>query len=240
MKMRHRILTLLGGAGAALLAGFGSAALAHADAIVDAVTGGPYQTCDSGACLVMGQVGETNWSYSGIRPLFTDWQGDQPYTVQLTQGDGSTIDAGSYAMTIQDYWSPIISVSQYHYGDFTPSDAAAGADLGSFADMSGASIYKSSLLNGLVDSVVYNNVQQHGHEMTYIVTSMGDYTNILTVGGGGSGDYFQIGDGDPTFLWNSLDHTFPAVAPDYLIPADPFAGLDFNPNDFLGGAIAGL
>lgn len=241
MFKSRRLVTLLGGIATAAMAGFFGAALAQADAIVHAVTGGPFETCDSGVCLVMGPMAENTWQYGGFRPFLTDWAtNDQPYHVMVPQDDGSSVDAGSYAMKVQDFWSPFMSVDQYHYGDFTPTAAGAGADLGAFADMSGASIYDSTTLNGLVHNVIYDNVQVHGHEMSYYVTTMGDFTNVLVVGPGGSGDYIQVGDQDPSWVINSLDHTFLPVAPEYLIPNDPFAGIDFDPSDFLAGGIASL
>jgi hypothetical protein len=238
MPMSHRVLALFGGAAAALLTSFiAPTALGHAEG-ADA---GTWQTCDGDVCLVMGDAAEDDWSYSGVRPFFTDWIGHQPYTVEVTQDDGSVIDAGSYNIDIQDYWSPIFAISMYHYGDFVPNDAApSGLDLGDFGDLSDAWVYDSRLFDGAIDQVILQNVHQNGHDINYIILSMGDFTNTFAYTWSATADYIQVGDSDPTFLWNSLFHSgFPKV-PDYFVPADPFADLDFDPGDFEWGDIAGM
>jgi hypothetical protein len=108
--------------------------------------------------------------------------------------------------------------------------------------MSEASIYDISFFDEAFQSEILSNVNVHGHELNYYATSLGDFTNVTvwdpvnnTVG-----DYIQTGDSEPQWLTNGLFHgdTFPPV-PDYLIPADQFAGVDFDPGDFVSDG-AGL
>lgn len=228
MAKPHRVAALLGAgaaaAVAALAAFIGSTGISHAE------VPGPYQTCDDGVCLVMDTQNLADWSYKGIRPFITDWQGEQSYLVQATQADGSTVDAGSYTIKIDDTWSSLVSMNQYHYGDFTPNGDISGLDLGWFDDMSGATVYHTSFLGGLYDMLSMNDIGPH--DMDYFVFSSGDFTNVVVTGAGGSADYIQIGDADPVMLWNSLFHSWVPEVPDWFQPSDPFAGMDFDPCQF--------
>jgi hypothetical protein len=234
MPISRRPLSLLGGASAALLASFFMPmALGHA---ADTYPGdGTYETCDGAVCLVQPDD-LADWHYSGVRPFVTDWQGTQPYDV--TQ-DGTTL--GSYNITAEDTWTPFYSVWHYDYGDFTPADGVTDPDLGAFAGQSGASVYDFSTLGGTVHFLTLIDVNVHGHELSYYETSFGDFTNVAVVDpvDGTSGDYIQSGDSAPQWLYNSLFHGgfFPQV-PDYLVPADQFAQIDFDPGQFVdGGAL---
>lgn len=206
-------------------------ALGHADPVTDP---GPYQTCDGVICLVMGDPEEGSWQYSGVRPLFTDWKADQPYTVEVTQADGSVIDAGSYNVNLEDYWTPYFASSEYHYGDFVASGDADGIDLGDLGGLSGASVYKFTMNDGAFTQLVIEDVDQHGHEMSYYVTSTPEFTNTLVSGGGGTADYIQYaGSDEPVFLWNSLFHSWFAEVPLHDVPADPVSGMDFDMDDYV-------
>lgn len=236
MPNPHRLLSLLGGAAAALLAViFLPKATAHAEAAYEEL----YQTCDGAICLVQDPDYLANWQYSGVRPFVTDWLGTQPYTVELTQ-DGETVQLGSYEITAEDTWTPFYSVWHYEYGDFTPAIEGSDPDLGGFADMSGASVYDFSMYGGDIRILTLNDVMQHGHELTYQVVTIGDFTNtaVIDAVNGTSADYIQIGDAAPEFLYNSLFHGgwIPEV-PDYLVPGDMFAQIDFDPGDFVWGAL---
>lgn len=242
MVHAHRLLALLGGFAAAVLAVIFGMAVGHADVTTDPDGGGPRETCDGAVCLVMNDPNLKDWDYSGIRPFFTDWQNAaQTYTVQVTGADGSTVDAGTYNVKVEDYWSPVISVSQYHYGDFVPV-AGVDPDFGEswMNDLSGASVYKSEMLGGLITQTTINNVGPH--DASYIVFSAGGITTTTVYDQTASAAYIQVGDQAPTFLWNSLFHPdlAEATVPGYVIPADPFAGLDFDPNDFLAGGVAAI
>jgi hypothetical protein len=235
MPTSRRLLSLLGGAAAALLTSFFlPMAVGHAAG----ADGGPYETCDGAVCLVQDPGHLADWNYSGVRPLVTDWQGTQPYSVEVN-GD----DVGSYSITAEDTWTPLYHVWHYEYGDFTPAVAGSDPDLGAFAGQSGASVYDASMLNGDVNFLTLIDIEQHGHELSYYVTSVGDFTNVAVVDPvhGTSADFIQSGDSAPQFVYNSLFHGgfFPQV-PDYLVPGDQFAGLDFNPGDFVDGDLAGL
>jgi hypothetical protein len=229
MSVRQRVVSLLGGAAAALFAGFVMpAALAHAGY----ADPGPYQTCEGSTCLVMGAYDPDTWTYSGFRPYFTDWKGDQAYNVEVTAADGSTVDAGSYDIKVEDYWSTFMSSSTYIYGEFTPTDA--GADLGAFADLTGTTIYSTTY--GNYHQVTINDA---ANGASYWIVTTPNYVNTEVTMDGASQDYIQYtGDAAPTLLWNSLDNSSYVPVPDYLIPADPWAGLDFDPGQY--GAVAGL
>jgi hypothetical protein len=236
MVKRHALVSVLGGGGAAVLAGFLlPTAIAGAD---DGADGGSadFKTCEGGVCLVQ-DSDTSDWDYTGLRPFITDWMGTQPYTVETTHDDGGTVEQGSYSITAQDIWTPISSYSHYQYGEFTPSaEAGADPDLGAFADMSGASIYDIGFFDGTFQGQIFSNVDVHGHELNYYATSLGDFTNVTVWDpvNNTAGDYIQSGGSDPQWLFSELFHgdRFPAV-PDYLIPGDQFAGADFDSGDFV-------
>lgn len=239
MGKSRRLLTLFGvGAAAAFAALVLPMSAAHAaggeNSGIPPVPGwdGTYESCEGVVCLVMEPLTresvESGWAYSGIRPFITDWKGDQLYNVTY---DGANV--GSYDIKIEDYWNSFFSSSAYQFGDFVPSaEASDGFDLGDFDDLSGASIYKVTV--GDFTNLTMNGVG--AHDLNYWVMSFGetDYTVVTDPAAGISQAYLQIGDADPTFLWNSLLHGWFAPVPDYLIPNDPFASLDFDPCDYLG------
>lgn len=233
MSVKARVLSLLGGAAAAVLAGFVlPAATAHAGLLDN----GPYETCDGAVCLVMGDYQPDTWTYSGFRPYSTDWKGDQAYNVEVTGTDGSTADAGSYDIKVEDYWSQWMSSSTYRYGAFAPNADGTGLDLAGFGDLTGTTVYSTTF--GSFNQVTINDAATGAN---YWIVTTPSYVNTVVTMDGASQDYIQYaGDGAPTLLWNSLvDSTFVPV-PDYLIPADPWAGLDFDPSEFLNGPVAGL
>lgn len=266
MSRSRSSLTLLGiGAAAAFAAvALPMAAIAHADdsgadnGIAPGYGGGPYETCDGGVCLVMGDENLSDWTYSGIRPFFTMWEGDQEYQVQYdpatasnppdglassdpsTSGDASTtVDAGSYDIKVEDFWNPIYYSSDYQFGDFTPdADAPANASslIGWYGDMSGATIDKTSAFDGEVTNLTMYNIGPD--DANYEVFSTPDFTNTVVTADGASADYIQIGNDAPVFLWNSLFHSGLAEAqvPSFLIPDDPFSGIDFDPSEYVDGA----
>ncbi|MBS9534324.1 hypothetical protein KIH27_12080 [Mycobacterium sp. M1] len=226
------MLALIGGAAAAAFALFAvPAALAHADT----AGGGPYETCADGTCLVMGVDNPDTWTYGGFRPYFTDWKGDQAYNVDLSGADGTSTDAGSYDVKVEDFWTPLISSSTYHYGDFTPAAGETGADLGAFADLTGTSVYTTTVGDFHQVTIDASN------GATYWIVTTPDFVNTVVTMDGASQDYIQhTGDAAPSFLWNSLtDPTFVSV-PNYLIPDDPYSGIDFDPSQFLDGSVASL
>ena len=233
MSMRIRVLSLLGGAVAALFAGFVTpAALANAASAVD----GSYATCDGASCLVMGVDNPDTWTYSGFRPYFTDWKGDQAYHVESTGADGSTVDTGSYDIKVEDYWSSWLSSSTYEYGDFTPAAGADGTDSGAFADLTGTTIYITTF--GDFNQVSINDAATGA---SYWIVTTPDYVNTEVTMDGASQDYIQYtGDATPTMMWDSLDDSGFVSVPDYLIPNDPWAGMDFDPSEFGDSVIAGL
>lgn len=242
MFKSYRLMSLLGGVAAATLAGVFGASLAHAagDATLGTDTG-PFETCDGAVCLVLGSAGQdpANWDYSGFRPFSTNWDGNPLYTVEATQADGTVIDAGSYHIQTEDFWSPFMSVSQYHYGDFVPNADVDQSVLGSswMGDLSGASVYSSTMFG--FHQLTISDVGPH--DATYIVLSSGDFTNTTVVADGASANFTQIGDAAPTFLWNSLFHPdlLQAQVPDFVLPADPFAGIDFDASEYLAGGVVG-
>lgn len=233
MSMRSRVLALLGGAAAALFAGFlVPAGLAHAGV----PNNGPYETCDGAVCLVMDDYKPDTWTYSGFRPYFTDWKGDQAYNVEVTGADGSTATAGSYDIKVEDYWSQWMSSSTYQYGTFSPSADGAGLDPGAFGDLTGTTIYSTTF--GDYNQVSINDASNGA---SYWIVSTPNYVNTVVSMDGASQGYIQYaGDSAPTFMWNSLDDSTFVPVPDYLMPNDPWAGLDFDPSEFFNSAVAGL
>ncbi len=231
MSKPRRVLPVLGGGAAAALASFAlPMALGHADPI--------FQTCDgTGFCLVQPDD-LAAWHYEGVRPLITDWQGTQPYTVE----DNGT-PLGSYEITAKDDWTSIYSSHDYTYGAFTPSGGGSAADLGGFSDESGAQIYDTSLYGGVDQYIAMDNVTQHGHVLDYDIIKLGDFTNTMVVDpvDNTSADYIQSGTSAPEFLYNALFHGgFVPVPPEYLIPNDAFAAPDFDPSEFVtAGASTG-
>lgn len=239
MPKRHRVLSLLGGSAAALVAGFAAPmALGHADDQLPPSFppyNGPYQTCVDDACLTMGDAGA--WSYSGFRPFFTDWEvTDQPYTVTL---DGQA--AGSYLVDIEDTWSALVSVSEYHFSDFDPTalglEHAAPEDtaLHGFDGLSGADITDVSWFGGRFNLLTIEGVTLHGHELNYSVISTPEFTNtmVYTSDSPANVDYIQFaGSDEPDVLWNTFFHSWLPPVPDYLVPADPFTDLDFDPGEY--------
>lgn len=244
MSRSRRLLTLMGvGAAAAVAALVLPTSAAHATG--EGALSGPYETCDGAVCLVMAPLTrdsfegpEKVWTYGGVRPMFTQWKADdgQLYNVQVDQGDdNSPIDAGSYDIKISDTWTPLVASYVYQYGDFVPNaDAPTDLDLGWFGDLSGASVYKTSFLDGAITSMTIENVGPH--DASYWVFSTSDFTSTVVTADGGSAAYFQSGDSDPEFIWNSLFHPglLEAQVPDYLVPDDPFDGPDFDPCEYFG------
>lgn len=232
MPTLRRLLTLLGGAAAAVLAAvFAPMALGHAEA-----AGGPYETCDGAACLVTGPDNPADWTYGGFRPYFTQWEGNQPYLVQVAQGDGTQVDAGSYDIKVSDTWTPQWYSDVYKYGDFTPAAGAEGVNPGAFGDLTGTTVYNTVVGN-------YHNLtidEPNGDH--YWVVSTPTYTNVeVTIANeGGSQDYMiQPGEAAPTMLWDSLWNPSFVAVPNYLVPDDPWAGIDFDPGQYLTGDVVG-
>lgn len=244
MWKSRRFLTLSGvGAAGAFVAIVLSMSTANAagseNGIAPGFGGGPYETCDGAVCLVMGPENLSDWQYGGVRPWITDWKGDQVYNVQYTSDDGTVTDAGSYNIKIDDFWSTLLTSSTYQYGDFVPdAEASNGLDLGWFDDLSGVTVQKLSYFGGAFTSLTMDNVGPH--DATYWVFSTPDFTNTVVTVDGVSADYIQVGDSSPMFLWNSLFHSglTEAAVPNYVLPADPFAGVDFDPSQYLDGAVA--
>ncbi|BBX22548.1 hypothetical protein MTER_19590 [Mycolicibacter terrae] len=237
MWKTRRLLTLLG-VGAA--AGFAALVLpmSVANAAGDPFTdGSTWENCDGVVCLVMGSPLDGGWKYEGVRPFITDWKGDQPYSVQYN-GD----DVGSYTIKIEDYWNSFFSTSAYQFGDFTanpdlPEDFNM-SDLGNFAYLAGSSIYQINI--GDFTNLTINGVGPH--ELNYWVMSLGDtsYTVVTDPINFTSAGLIQFAEEAPQQIWNSLFHSWTPEVPDYLIPADPFASLDFDPCDFLGAVCDGV
>ncbi|CAJ1504466.1 hypothetical protein [[Mycobacterium] holstebronense] len=237
MWVSRRLLNLVGmGAAAAFAALVLPAATANAagDPFLD---GGPYETCNGAVCMVMGDILDGGWTYQGVRPFITDWKGDQPYTITYTDGD-NTLDAGTYNIKIEDYWNSFFSTRAYQFGDFAanpnlPADFDVSS-LGNFGYLSGSSIYAVNI--GDFTNLTINGVGPH--DLNYWVMSTGnlDYTVVTDPGNFTSAAYITIGDDDPLFLWNSLFHSWIPEVPDYLVPNDPFASLDFDPSQYLGDA----
>ncbi|ORW97411.1 hypothetical protein [Mycolicibacter terrae] len=199
--------------------------------------GSTWENCDGVVCLVMGSPLDGGWKYEGVRPFITDWKGDQPYSVQYN-GD----DVGSYTIKIEDYWNSFFSTSAYQFGDFTanpdlPEDFNM-SDLGNFAYLAGSSIYQINI--GDFTNLTINGVGPH--ELNYWVMSLGDtsYTVVTDPINFTSAGLIQFAEEAPQQIWNSLFHSWTPEVPDYLIPADPFASLDFDPCDFLGAVCDGV
>jgi hypothetical protein len=217
-------------------------ASAHATDLFGNPDGTTYETCNGAVCLTMGDPIDGNWKYEGIPPIITDWKGDQPYTVQYTADDGTVTDAGTYSIKIEDYWNSLFSTSAYQFGDFTANpDLPEGfnlSDLGNFGYLSGASIYQIHI--GDFTNLTINGVGPH--DLNYWVMSAGDinYSVVTDPLNGVSAGLIQFGEEAPQQIWNSLFHGWTPDIPDYLIPNDPFALLDFNPADFLAGGLAEL
>lgn len=233
-----RLLNLLGIGAAAVFAALTlptATATAAGDPFLD---GGTYETCNEAVCMVMGDLRDGDWTYQGVRPFITDWKGDQPYTISYTDGENA-IDVGTYTIKIEDFWNVFYSTSAYQFGDFVANpDLPEGFDLGVLGDfgyLSGSSIYQINI--GDFTNLTINGVGPH--DLNYWVMSTGDfgYTVVTDPINFASAAYLSIGD-DDLFLWNSLFHPWVPEVPDYLIPADPFTDLDFDPGDYLGSSVA--
>ncbi|CAJ1498836.1 hypothetical protein MU0083_002028 [[Mycobacterium] kokjensenii] len=236
----RRLLTLLGvGAAAAVTALV--LPMSAAQAAPGPIPGwgeGPFETCNGAVCMVMEPLTREsleNWSYEGIRPFITDWKGEQLYNIEYTpEGSEESTLAGSYNIQIEDFWNSFFSSSAYQFGDFVANpDLAEALDpmlLGNFGYLSGSSIYEVTI--GDFTNLTMNGIGPH--DMNYWVMSFGDltYTVATDPNNFASAGYFQTGDDDPIQLWNSLWHPWAPGVPDYLIPNDPFAELDFDPADF--------
>lgn len=245
MWVSRRLLTLLGvGAAAAFAALVLPTSTANAVGPVPGWGDDPWETCNGAVCLVMQpltvQSVLDDWKYEGIRPFITDWKGDQAYDVMFTPGSAeNAVLAGTYDIKIEDYWNSFFSTSAYQFGDFVANADASDislSDLGNFGYLSGASIYQINI--GDFTNLTMNGVGPH--DMNYWVMSSGDfsYTVATDPANFASAAYIQTGDDAPMILWNSLFHPWAPDVPDYLIPNDPFALLDFDPADYLSGLAA--
>lgn len=148
----------------------------------------------------------------------------------------TTIDAGSYEVKTEDFWSPLFTSNAYEFGKFVPSadaPATAASEIGWYGDMSDSSIYKVSLFDGDLTNLTMNNIGPH--DADYWVVSTPNFTNTIVTVDGASADYIKVGDDAPVFLWNSLFHSGleEAAVPTFLIPDDAFAGTDFEPTQYL-------
>lgn len=246
MWKSRRLLTLLG-VGAA--AGFAALVLPMSTAHAAGDGSGPppvpgwgddpWETCNGAVCLVMEPLTresvETGWKYEGIRPWITDWKGDQLYNVEY---NGNQV--GGYNINIEDYWNSSFSTRAYQFSDFMPNDQTPAdmSALGDFGYLSGASVYQVNI--GDFTNLTINGVG--AHDLNYWVMSNGDfnYTVVTDPAEFASQAYIQIGDEDPQLIWNSFFHPTAVPVPDYLIPNDPFAILDFDPSQYLAGAMASL
>ncbi|WP_131721469.1 hypothetical protein [Mycolicibacter heraklionensis] len=242
MWVSRRLLNLLGmGAAAAFAALVIPVSTAHATDLFGNPDGTTYETCEGAVCLVMGNPVDGNWAYQGVRPFITDWKGDQPYNVMYTPtGSDEASLAGSYNIKIEDYWNSFFSTSAYQFGDFVanPDSDVSASDLGNFGYLSGSSIYEINV--GDFTNLTINGVGPH--DLNYWVMSTGDfgYTVVTDPINFASAAYITIGDDDPMFLWNSLFHSWIPEVPDYLIPNDPFASLDFDPAQYLTDVLGAL
>lgn len=247
MWKSRRLLTLLG---VGVAAGFAALVLPTAARAAEGDGGmpgfeGPYETCDGAVCLVMEPLTrasfegpDADWVYSGIRPLLTDWKGDQLYNVEYTGEDGEAVNAGSYLINIENFWNVLYNTSAYQFGDFVPNaDVSDGLDLGWYDDLSGASVYEVNMFNGAFTNLTINNVGPH--DASYWVMSAPGWEYTVVSAEGASTAYMQLGDSDPLLLWGSGFHggLFGNEVPDHLIPDSPFSGLDFDPNDYWFGEL---
>lgn len=205
---------------------------------------GPYQNCEGGVCLVMGKENLDDYTYSGIRPYFTDWKGDQQYSVEYnpttasnppdgltatspTPSDGAgtnPVTAGTYQVATEDFWSPVFASNSYGFGDFSPNPNApsdAASKIGWYGEMSGATVNKFTL--GDITNLTMDHVGPH--DASYWVFSTPTFTNTVVTVEGASADYYQSDGSEPVFLWNSLFHPGmeEAQVPTFLVPVEPFA-----------------
>lgn len=277
MNSSRRLMTLLGlGAASAFAALALPLAAAHAEdgatgtqvtapdnGIAPGYGGGTYETCDGGVCLVMGKEDLNDWTYHGIRPFFTTWDGNQQYEVEYnpataqnppdglvssdlspadagiageetTITDAGMVDAGSYDIKVADFWNPLFTSEDYTFGKFIPNpDAPANA-----ASEIG---WYGDMSGATIDKTTLGDITNltmvgvGTHDANYEVLTVGDFTNTVVTVDGASADYIQTGDDAPVFLWNSLFHSGieEAAVPNFLIPDDPFAGTDFEPTQYL-------
>ncbi|MGV0625838.1 hypothetical protein [Mycolicibacter minnesotensis] len=228
--------------GMGVAAGFAALVLPTATAAADPLTEeGPWESCNGAVCLVMGDVRAGGWAYEGIRPFITDWKGNQPYDVRYTGEGGEAINAGSYTVKIEEFWNPLYSTSAYQFGNFVGNpEAPDDLALGNFAYLSGSSMYRIDVFDGAFTNLTINNVG--AHDLNYWVMSYGDITSTVVTDPNNfvSAGYIEFGDSDPIQLWNSLFHSWTPSVPDYLVPDNPFVGIDFDPDDFFTSALATL
>lgn len=221
-----RALTLLGGAAVAAFAVF-----AASSGTAQAETAPVYETCGGGACLVMGPDNPATWTYGGFRPFFDQWVGTQDYNVE----DGSTLQ-GSYNISVSDTYSVLGTSDVYTYGAFTPAAGVTSPDLGDFANLSGTKIYET-----IMGSFSNITITEPDGPYNFDITKFGDFTNVMVTANGysGSEDYVINGAGAPSVLYDSLWNPGVVAVPNDIIPADPWAGADFDPSQYLAGAVAG-
>ena len=213
-----RALTLLGGTVAAAFAVFAaSSGTAHAAPVEE--------TCGGGACLVMGVDNPATWTYGGFRPFFDQWVGTQDYNVV----DGTTTE-GTYNISVSDTYSVLGTSDVYTYGAFTPAAGITTPDLGDFANLAGTKIYETT--SGTFSNIT---ITEPDGLYDFNITKWGDFTNVMVTANGypGSEDYIINGTAAPSMVYDSLWNPGVVQVPWDIIPADPYAGADFDPSQFL-------
>ena len=197
--MSRQLLPLLGAAAGGLAA---AVSLPMASAYAD--------DCTLGECTLVSGGPPTDVTYSGIRPLFTDWQDTQPVNVDVTQGASSFV-SGSYDVSEQDYQSSLMDNAIYQYSGFTPattnpsgidSDGLSGVSVHDFSIGPGAGVNAAGQPTYLFNDL---NVLYPSGAHTEVTTLTGEFTNFLVNNGTASGDWIELaGQSTPTMLWDSL------------------------------------
>jgi hypothetical protein len=191
------------GLGAAAAAALIPLALAHADDEVTLGSAGP-----DVPNTALGPDG-----YVGFQPYFTEWQQDQPTSVEV---NGSY--AGSYDVSETDRATPWVDQSVYDFGTATTGGTDPGGLEG--ATVSDFALYPS--FNAATEQEPPPDVTA-AVDNIYVTFSNGNEEDVLTTASGtnfyvdnpasGSADWFEApGSTVPTELFSNLPDTSAALA----------------------------
>jgi hypothetical protein len=168
--------------------------------------------------------------YVGFQPFFTEWQQDQPTTVDV---DGSSV--GSYDVSETDYATPWTDESIYDFGS-----ATSGSDPGGLADATVTDFALDPSFNAgteqppptdVTAALDFLNVTLgNGVQEDALTMGSGTYYWVVEPGSGSAAWFEAAGSTDATLLFSGLPDTAAALAsvedlPNLLPPDVWFPGI---------------